>query len=434
LNGVPPRSAALCGALLAALLAARAVAGERTVVLMLFDGLAPALVDANSMPTLARLRREGAWTHRMVPAFPTISLVNQTTISTGCWPEHHGIVTNVFLDPRRGQYDHSHDADWLSGCEHLHQAAERQRVRAAALGWVGRFSGSQGDLATYTSAERVFTEFPTDAQRADQVIRMLSLPDGERPRLILAYFRGPDGAAHFNGMDGEATRQAVADTDAVIARILAAIEASPVRNDVTLLVTTDHGMLPVSYNVNLRKILANHGLSARFFSSGTTSFLYFDDPAQIDRAMAALEPYEEFDAVRRTAQPADWHLGRGARVGDVIISAKPPYFIEDISRWPRWTQWLGTWGPEFLWAGFALKATHGYPPDTPGVEGILYAWGSGIAAGRAVESVRAIDIHPTVTRLLGINAGHSADGKVATRLLAEGSTGPRVHGSEARGR
>jgi predicted AlkP superfamily pyrophosphatase or phosphodiesterase len=32
----------------------------------------------------------------MVPPLPTISFISQTTISTGCWPEHHGIVTNVF--------------------------------------------------------------------------------------------------------------------------------------------------------------------------------------------------------------------------------------------------------------------------------------------------------------------------------------------------
>ena len=61
---------------------------------------------------------------------------------------------------------------------------------------------------------------------------------------------------------------------------------------------------------------------------------------------------------------------RYARVGDVIVSAKPPYFIEDVHRWPTWLQWLGTFGPEFLWAGLSLQASHGYPPGTPGVEGI----------------------------------------------------------------
>jgi predicted AlkP superfamily pyrophosphatase or phosphodiesterase len=389
----------------------------RTVVLLLFDGFAPALLQSASAPTLERLRREGAWTHRMIPAFPSISLVNQTTISTGCWPQRHGIVTNVFADPQRGQYDHSHDADWLAGCEHMHQAAERQGVRTAALGWVGRFSATQGDLASYTSAERAFAEFPTDAQRADQVIRMLQLSDGERPRLILGYFGGPDSEAHFKGMDAAATLAAVSESDALIERIVAAIDALPFRNDVTLVVTTDHGMVPVTYNVNVQRILANHAIAARFMSSGTTSFLYFDDPAQVPAAIAALQSYEQFDVVAKDAQPADWHLGTGPRVADVILSAKPPYFIEDISRWPRWTQWLGTWGPEFLWARFALKASHGYPPDTPGVEGIFYARGAGVTAGRELDSLRAIDVHPTVAHLLGIEPGSPVDGAPVRAML-----------------
>lgn len=390
----------------------------RTVVVLLFDGWAPALLDGVATPTLERMRREGAWTHHMIPAFPSISLVNQVTISTGCWPEHHGIVSNEFFDPQRGEYDHSHDADWLLGCEHLHQAAERQDVRSAALGWVGRTSTSRGDQATAVSAEKRREEFPDDATRVEQVIKMLRMPEPHRPRLILAYFNGPDGSAHFNGMDAWQTRQAVAASDAHVGKILAAIEELPFRDQTAVIVTTDHGMVPVTYNVNIKKILLNHAIDAAFLSSGTTSFLYFSDPTQIDRAFDALSDYTQFDVVRRTAQPSDWHLGQIPRVGDLIVSAKPPYFIEDADRWPSWTRWLATWGPELLWSGFGLKATHGYPPDTPGVEGILYAWGSGIAAGREVSGVRAIDVHPTVTQLLGIKPGVPADGQVATELLA----------------
>jgi hypothetical protein len=105
---------------------------ERTVVLMLFDGIAPVYLERFPTPAFDRIRAEGAWTHRMDPAFPTISLINGVTISTGCWPEHHGIVSNLFLDPERGVYDHSIDADWLTSCEHLHQAAERQGAGTAA--------------------------------------------------------------------------------------------------------------------------------------------------------------------------------------------------------------------------------------------------------------------------------------------------------------
>ena len=53
----------------------------------------------------------------------------------------------------------------------------------------------------------------------------------------------------------------------------------------------------------------------------------------------------EFDVVRKEAQPADWHLGSGPRIGDLILSAHPPFFIEDADNWPWWAKWLGGWGP-----------------------------------------------------------------------------------------
>jgi hypothetical protein len=410
-------------ALLAANGAAPArAASDRTVILAVFDGFAPALVDAFDTPALDRMRREGAWTHHMEPAFPTISLINGVTISTGCWPAHHGIVTNLFWDPERGVYDHDPDADWLAGCEHLHQVAERQGVRTAALAWYGSHSGLHGPLATYVEERgRLCGEglvAPFDPPRAEELVRLLNLPDGERPGLLLAYFCGPDAAEHFRGMDSDETRRAVAQSDAILGTLLEAVEALPFRDRVTLVVTTDHGMAPVTTIVNVQRILGRLGIAARFHSTGTTSFLYLDDPAAVEPAARALAEYDEFEVLRTDALPPWAHLGNGARAGDLVLSARPPYFIEDVARWPVWLRWLGDWGPEFMWARFSLKASHGYPPDVPGMAGILYAWGDGIARGREVERVRAIDVHPTVSHLLGIETGRPVDGEVARALLA----------------
>jgi predicted AlkP superfamily pyrophosphatase or phosphodiesterase len=397
-------------------------ATERTVVVLLFDGWAPALLDTAAAPTLARLRDEGAWSHHLLPAFPSVSLVNQVTVSTGCWPEKHGIISNEFLDPERGRYDHSRDADWLTGCEHLHQVAERQGVRTAVLGWVGGYSTRRGDLATYVSPERAWPDFPDDEHRAQQVIELLQRPDDQRPRLILAYFRGPDSTEHLTGMDSEATRQAVADSDAAVGAILNAIQRLPFRDQVTLIVTTDHGMLPVWMNVNVDKILRNNDIQATAVSSGTTSFVYLSDASKAGDAARKLAAYRlYFDVFSRYDQPADWHLGRGPRVPDLVLSAQPPNVIEDVRAWPWWSRWLARWGPEVLWARPAIKAAHGYRPTTPGMSGIVYAWGAGIAPGREVERLEAIDIHPTVCRLLSIEPGRPVNGAVATQLLDEGS-------------
>jgi predicted AlkP superfamily pyrophosphatase or phosphodiesterase len=187
---------------------------------------------------LDRIRREGV-DAEMIPVFPSISMVNQTSISTGCWPGR--IIVPAGSSIGRGQYDHSTDADWLLACEHLHQAAERQDVRSAALGWLGRTSGTRGDQATAVSAEKKWEEYPDDATRVEQVIKVLNLPEPQRPRLILAYFKGPDRSAHFNGMDAWQTQQAVAASDKHVGTILSAIESMPFKGQTTLIVTTDHG-------------------------------------------------------------------------------------------------------------------------------------------------------------------------------------------------
>jgi len=389
---------------------------ERIVVVLLFDGVAPSLLDEAPVPAFERMRKEGSFTHGFEPPFPTISLVSGFTISTGCWPEHHGIVTNKFLD---GDvlYDHSRDADWMTGCENLHQAAERQGVRSAALDWYGARSYSRGPLASIVDDGDGRGAFPKDDVRAEEVAKLLALPETERPRLILAYFRGPDSDEHHHGMDSRQARAAVVRMDAAVARVMQAIEDGPGRDAAALVVTTDHGMAPVTTLVNIERILRVEQIPARAVSTGTTSFLYFADPAQVEPAVQKLEKYPQFGLLRRDSLPPFAHLGTGPRVAPLIVSARPPYFIEDASMWPFGLRWLAHYGPQFPSATLFAKASHGYPPATPGMNGILYLWGDGVAEGVYKNQVRAIDLHPTVAALLGIEPGIPVDGQVVKPFL-----------------
>lgn len=408
-------------ALLGAVAAPRPALGQ-TVVVLMFDGFSPAMIEVEPTPALDAMRREGAWTHALEPAFPTISLPNQISLSTGCWPERHGIVSNLFIDPERGEYDHATDPDWLLACEHLHQVAERQGVRSAALWWLGAHSARDGPLATYVAKPEEDPASPHDVERGRRVVELLRLPVSERPRLILAYFTEPDMTAHFEGIGSPKTRARIRESDAVVGAVLA--ELRRLRADgepVSLFVTTDHGMLEVQAIVNVERILRRHGLRARFTSVGTTSFLYFESAAERDRALAALSGYAQFDVYRRDALPGSWHLGTSPRIGDLTLSAHPPFFIENIDEWPWWARWLGRWGPEFIKARTVLKATHGYPGNVPGMSGFLYAWGDGIGRGW-IDGLRAVDLHPAVAALLGVEPGSPVDGVVPPSLVVGRAT------------
>jgi predicted AlkP superfamily pyrophosphatase or phosphodiesterase len=390
---------------------------KRTVIVLMIDGLSRTMLDSVPTPSFARIRIEGAWTDHLLPVFPSISEPNWVSASTGCWPQNHGVVSAQFIDSRRGLFNHDVDADWIGGGELLHQVAERQGVRTAALGWFGRYSQSRGAQATYVSHERkvpwTLSEYATERQRMDQMLGYLQMPDDTRPGLILGYFAQPDEVVHAHGIHSQPAREAIIAADAEVSRLLDTIDRLPYRDQLTLLIMSDHGHLPVTHLINMRRILSRNRIRARDVTTGTTSFIYFDDKSQIDGACRALAAYREFDVFRRDSQPPFARLGQSERVGDLIVSAHPNYYMVDPDLAPWYLRPLGTYGRDIYpspFLGVGLVSNHGYPPETPGIQGILYAYGRGIARGREIRGARMIDIHPTVTRLLAIEPGRPVDG------------------------
>ncbi len=327
------------------------------------------------------------------------------------------MVSAQFVDPRRGLFNHDVDADWLGGGELLHQVAERQGVRTAALGWFGRYSQSRGALAAYVSHERkvpwTLSEYASERERTDQIVGYLEMPEAVRPRLILGYFAQPDEVVHYRGLQSQQARDAIIGADTEVGRLLDTIARLPYRDHATFLVMSDHGHLPVTHLLNVRRILIRHGIRGRDVTIGTTSFVYFEDKSEIDRACRALAGYREFEVFRREHQPPFAHLGSGERVGDLVLSAHPGYYMIDPDLAPWYLRPLARIGRHKYpspFAGSGLVSAHGYPPETPGMQGILYAWGSGISPGRQIRDARMIDVHPTVTHLLGIEPGRPVDG------------------------
>jgi Type I phosphodiesterase / nucleotide pyrophosphatase len=90
-------------------LGAALVAGARpprAVLLLVLDGMRADYLDrlAADVPTLSRLRREGAWFARARVNFaPSITTAGHATIATGTDPSRHGIVSNTLFDRTTGK-------------------------------------------------------------------------------------------------------------------------------------------------------------------------------------------------------------------------------------------------------------------------------------------------------------------------------------------
>jgi alkaline phosphatase D len=406
--------------------ATESVAAERTVVVVMFDGFSPAELDAaGATPNFDRLKREGSWSRHLVPAFPTLSMTNHTTFETGCWPEHHGIMSNTFYDPVKGRFGADpgiQDADWRTECESMWEAAERQGVHAAVLNFVGRWSTKRGKLASIITPKESFRAEPGPDEEVAQGIRLLRDNGPAHPRLIALYFNIPDEVAHYNGVSAPATAAAVRHCDAIVGQLMAAIASLPANREATLVIGTDHGMMNVGPMINVGRLMQMYAIHATQATDGASAFLYLDKGESAQRVASALAGYRyAFDVYAKGHFPAYAHLGTGARVPDIMLVTKPPYWIVGPEVIPAWASLLGVnffWPPIFTPVVGGLKATHGYPPEVTAMHGVFFAWGAGVAKATEIRRLDMIDVHPTVMALLGLKPGQPMDGHVAQGAMA----------------
>jgi len=106
----------------------------------------------------------------------------------------------------------------------------------------------------------------------------------------------------------------------------------------------------------------------------------------------------------------------------MMLYAKRRWFFPMDDDMPSWLPRYSRWGPEAIRVPAWLRriGMHGYAiEDEPKMGGLFLAWGSGIGPPRKFDTpVRAVDLHPTVTRLLEIEPGSPLDGRLLEDILA----------------
>lgn len=389
----------LC-ALLAPPFGAAAAAGEPTVILLSLDGTRHDYPERTETPALDRIEREGARARALVPVAPANTFPNHVSLATGTHPDRHGIVGNSFIDAERGRFHYSNDASWIEA-EPIWVTAERQGVRSAVFFWVGSETEWQDVEATYRKTP--FDSAIPESQKVDQILAWIDLPPAERPRLILSWWHGCDHQGHERGPDHESIETQLRAQDAQLGRLLAGLDARGVWDDTTLLVVSDHGMAAVDRPVDPVAALEAKGIEATLVHGGGTGFVWLDDPAQIEAALEVLRAIDGVRAYPSDALPDGLRSYYPGRSGQITVLAEPPVVFADPGVFARALIALGR-------LGGGRKGMHGFSPDLPDMQAIFYAKGRGVPAGLRPERVQAIDVAPTVSRLLGIDPPRDSEG------------------------
>jgi predicted AlkP superfamily pyrophosphatase or phosphodiesterase len=426
------------------LIAATAFCQEaKHVVLISIDGFRPEfyLDDSWPAPNLRKLVSGGASANGVRTVVPSVTYPSHTTLVTGALPARHGVYYNSPRNATHGQWywEESHIQTAT-----LWDAVKRSGLTSGAIMWpvtvgapidynfpVRRPNNDEdGDQLSVTrplvtppnllqeieqSEKRKFKRSDLNHENMDKTIGMMAnhILTRHKPHLMAIHFLSMDHAGHEYGREGAHVREALVLVDSLIGAVVSTIGKTGMKENTTLIITGDHGMVDRTSGLAPNVWLAKHGLlkgddwSAKFHPAGGAAFLYLrnkNDQATLLKVNEMLEHLpaserklfrvvnrKELDAMGADPEPV---LALAFSKGVVFNNAEDGEAVRSVK------------------AG----GTHGYFADFPDIMTGFIASGAGIRPGARVEQIGIEDIAPLVAHLLGLNF-QARDGKLQHQIL-----------------
>jgi predicted AlkP superfamily pyrophosphatase or phosphodiesterase len=439
-------------------------ASPRHVVLATIDGMrGDYLGKADryhlNIPHLRELMRSGSYSGRTISVFPTLTGTAHTSLVTGTGAAKHGILGNNRFDPSRWVYrpDNPDNYDAQPAYQDyaeikvgtLWSAAHAKGLKTAAIGWpqtaggpidyridmLMAATGAESHARTSRSASPGWLDAveatlgPIEAIDLRGVDHMKTLMAVQilkqfKPAFMAVHFTLTDVAQHASGPSTAAAFAALEEEDQNIGDLVAGIAASGLGPSTTLIVTGDHGFLPMHTQLAINVPLVEAGLITKG-ADGHPSwtaivapnrglgsvYLKESSPATMAQARRALERYEALYPSRfRIVERSE--LDRWGADPTAVFGVEPmPGYVLD-------GRLAGPFAQPFAGAG-----GHGYRPDTPGMETGFIASGAGIRTGVVLPLTSTIDVAPTIAAILHLDLPE-AEGKPMVGIFRAPYTTP----------
>ena len=423
-------------AAVAASLCAVGVARASPVVMISLDGLRPddvtqAEARGIKVPVLRALMTQGAYAEGVVGVLPTLTYPSHTTLVTGLSPAEHGVSNNLTFDPenknQQGWYWYASDVRVPT----LWQTAHAAGLRTASIHWpvtVGApgidenlpqiwRTGTPDDakliaaLATPGLLPRLEASLGAyepginESVEGDAVrVRFAQAILADRPAFTTIYLAGIDHEEHRSGPGSAAAISTIEKTDALVGALVASARAA--MPDVTIVVVSDHGFLPVGTDINLFAPFIAAGLitlgkdgrvvswqAEPWIAGGTATVVlaHPEDAALLARVTAL---------VTRLAADPHYHIAQLFDRAETLRRGGPREAAFTIALQPGFETGRDPAAP--LAQPSTYKGMHGYLPDEPAMRSTLIVMGPSLSRHGDLGVVDMRAIAPSVARILGV--------------------------------
>ncbi|KAJ3046273.1 hypothetical protein HDV00_000086 [Rhizophlyctis rosea] len=370
---------------------------EKTVILISLDGFRAEYLTRNLTPTLSRIGSNGVVAEYMKPSFPSITFPNHYTVVTGLYPESHGIVANVFYDPKLNDTfiysDTSRNSNgkWWGG-EPIWVTAIKQKKLAGSCMWPGSEAPIQNIRPTYWMHYN--HTWPLN-KRVDLLLSWLDKPVPERPHFLSMYIPDVDGEGHMKGVYSQAVNDSLVLVDITLQYLMDGLDERNLTDKVNVIVVSDHGMTDSSTE---RLIFLDDYVDVEkstYITNLPLMMVYPNEAEDEDTIFEQLQKGSEasghFRVWRRKDIPPEYHYSHTERIGPILLLPENGWVFTLRSKYDPSVP-------------FDPVGLHGYNNSEPDMRAIFVAAGSAFAPQtKRVPSFANVEVYNLMARIMGVD-------------------------------
>jgi len=371
------------------------------VILISIDGFRWDYVDRGITPNFDYMREHGTSASSLQSCFPTKTFPNHTSIITGLYPEHHGIISNHFKDYFNGKFYsmgdsiESRNAYWYKG-EAFWETAERQGITTASYFWPGSEVTLSYKHPTYF---KKYDQKKTYKERVDGVIDWMQLPYEKRPHFITSYFEATDTYGHDYGPNSPEVNLAIAQLDSVLGYFFQKLKEINLFDSTNIVVVSDHGMAETSIErtVNIEELLEGYK-----YESGDNGPFMLIEPweGKLENVYKKLKENENhFKVYKKEDVPEYFHYSDNPLISKIVIVAENGWGVETNKSFKNLEK-------------YGTKGNHGFDNHWIDMHGIFYAMGPAFKKSYKVGMLNNIDIYPLLCKVFNVAPNPFIDGKL----------------------
>lgn len=429
-------------------------------LLIVLDGLRPDYVTPELMPNLHALGKRGVVFGNHHAVFPTVTRVNAASISTGAYPETHGLLGNSVYFPAvdESRFLDTGDRKNLLSVEQtephglLTAPTLGEQLHNVGLSLLVVSAGSTGSsyLLNHTVAGggiihydyTLPTNLMNEVARSNGNVPPADTPNDARNRYVIdAFFQvgiprinpdvtimwlsEPDASAHAHGIGHPITQDSLARLDDQLREIQERLETIGWSEHLNIWVTSDHGFSTHTGGVQLDQLLApfNGTLedgSPRIVARSGAIYVRDGDQDTVTKIVSSLQSSPKVGAI----------FTRGLKHENLHEGSVPGTLSFKLARWQhaRGADILfsGNWTGgenEFGYPGkSAQNGVAGHGSSSPfDIHNTLIAAGPLLKSGITTDLPTGnVDFSPTLLSLLGVPIPDSMQGRVLSEAFLDG--------------